>query len=168
MIFPSVFLFCYRDQGTEGIFGEIFTRKIWMEHDSGSSLTFQSSFFSFCAFRKFPCFFVRYCSLFQGFQGSAGRKILVFFGGSSLFLPKKQGLEGQGRFTILVSPQPVECYTISASAPRPLYLALSRIHAAIKFMGRSGSSLSTPWLGMILISPLGILGQIHWNCYFLP
>ena len=28
-------------------------------------------------------------------------------------------------------------------------------------------SLSTPWLGMILILPLGILAQIHRNCYFL-
>ena len=34
----------------------------------------------FCSFSDFPCLFVRFYSLFQGFAGSAKRKTLVFFG----------------------------------------------------------------------------------------
>ena len=47
-------------------------------------------------FAVFLAFVVHFCSLFQGFQGFCREEILVFFGGSSLFSPKQQGLEGQG------------------------------------------------------------------------
>ena len=40
-------------------------------------------------------FFCAFCSLFQGFQGFCREENPCFFGGSSLFLPKKQGSEGQ-------------------------------------------------------------------------
>ena len=50
-------------------------------------------FFCFAVFLVFLCVFALFS---KDFKASAGRKILAFFGGSSLFLPKKQGLEGQG------------------------------------------------------------------------
>ena len=50
-------------------------------------------FFRSAVFLAFLCVFALFS---KDFKGSAGRKILAFFGASSLFLPKKQGLEGQG------------------------------------------------------------------------
>ena len=57
------------------------------------------AFLVFLAFfvLRFSFLFLCVFSLFsKDFKGSAERKILAFFGGSSLFLAKKQGLEGQG------------------------------------------------------------------------
>ena len=54
-----------------------------------------SLIFWFCGY---PCFFFCVFPFFsRDFRSSAEREILASFGASLLFVPKKQGLEGQGR-----------------------------------------------------------------------
>ena len=48
-------------------------------------------FFAFFRFAVFLAFFGVFPFFSKDFKGSAERKILAFFGGSSLFLPKKAG-----------------------------------------------------------------------------
>ena len=66
----------------------------------GLTLTLQSLLFLISLlflFSDFPCFFLRFSFLFQGFQEFREERNPCFFGEKPLLFPKKQGLEGQGR-----------------------------------------------------------------------
>ena len=64
-----------------------------------STLTLESSLFSFSSLFSlcgFPCFFVRFCSLFQGFQGFCREENPRFFRGILAFFAKKGRIGGSG------------------------------------------------------------------------
>ena len=117
-----------------------------------SSLFSSSSFFSFCGF---PCFFGRFCSLFQGFEGFRREEILVFFfSGSPCFFflfAKKARMGGSGqrarkRFTSLGNSTGTESAILnrepSDSESCKSKLALPKGPGRIKNSARSGNLLS--------------------------
>ena len=106
-------------------------------------LTFQSVFFRFprfFLFCDFPCFFARFCSLFQGFQELCREeKILAFSGGSSHFA-KKARIGGQGLAGRVTNP-----VKVVLTSPCMAHWRKARLFRYLHLRGLADTSNSRVW-----------------------